>query len=157
MKRGSVLMGGIALVSAGALAAAWVSQHVYDMQPCPWCVLQRAVFGATALLAVLGLLLQRSMALKIVTWVLGCALALAGAAAALWQHFVAASQVSCNLTLADKIVSALKLDSLWPDMFSATASCADAAVRLFGLPYEFWSLGLFILLALAWVLVPRQR
>lgn len=158
MSRSSTLRGGIALASLCALAAAWVSQHHFGMQPCPWCVLQRAVFGVVALLALLGLLLRRQPALNIVTWVLGAAFSLAGAAAALWQHFVAASQVSCNLTLADKIVAALRLDSLWPGMFSATASCADAAgVRLFGLPYEFWSLGLFTVLALAWLLVPRQR
>jgi disulfide bond formation protein DsbB len=27
-----------------------------------------------------------------------------------------------------------------------TASCADAAVAIFGVPYEFWSLGLFAVL-----------
>jgi disulfide bond formation protein DsbB len=158
MRRAPLLMAGVAVLSVGALAAAWVSQYQYGMQPCPWCVLQRAVFAALALLALLGLLAQRARALLTVIGVLGSLLALAGVAAALWQHFVAASQVSCNLTLADKIVSALTLDSLWPAMFSATASCADAAaVRLFGLPYEFWSLGLFGVLALAWALVPRHR
>jgi len=47
------------------------------------------------------------------------------------------------LTLADKIISAMKLDTLLPSVFSATASCADAAVNLLGVPYAFWSLGLF--------------
>ena len=37
-------------------------------------------------------------------------LALSGIAAALWQHFVAAKSASCNLTLADKIISGLRLD-----------------------------------------------
>ena len=41
------------------------------------------------------------------------------------------------------------LDSRFPEVFAAYASCADAKVDLFGLPYEFWSLGLFILLAAA--------
>ena len=60
-----------------------------------------------------------------------------------------AASASCNLTLADKIVTALKLDSLFPAVFLATANCADAAVNLFGIPYDFWSLGLFAALALA--------
>ena len=40
---------------ARALGAALVSQHVFDMQPCPWCVLQRLIFVALALAALLGL------------------------------------------------------------------------------------------------------
>ena len=36
-------------------------------------------------------------------------LSLAGIAAALWQHFVAAASESCNLTLAEKIISGLGL------------------------------------------------
>jgi protein dithiol:quinone oxidoreductase len=72
-----------------------------------------------------------------------------GAAAALWQHLVAAASSSCSLTLADNIISSLKLDTLLPDVFSPRASCADAAVNLLGLPYEFWSLGLFIVIGAA--------
>ena len=76
-------------------------------------------------------------------------LALSGVMAALWQHFKAASSVSCNLTLADKILSGLQLDRLLPDVFEPRASCADAAVNLLGVPYDFWSLALFVLVVLA--------
>ena len=40
------------------------------------------------------------------------------------------------------------LDGLWPDVFEARASCADAAIDLLGVPYEFWSLAAFALLGL---------
>jgi disulfide bond formation protein DsbB len=69
-------------------------------------------------------------------------------AAALWQHFVAAASDSCKLTLAERIISGLGLDGSLPEIFQPRASCADAAVDLLGLPYEFWSLGLFVLLGL---------
>ena len=49
---------GFALVAAlafGGVAAALVSQHVYDMQPCAWCVLQRLVFIVIGLVALAGL------------------------------------------------------------------------------------------------------
>ena len=137
----------IALASFGAVGAALVSQHVFDMQPCPWCILQRLVFvviGAAALLALaLPGLLRRLLA--------GAVLLLAGAgsAAALYQHFVAAKSQSCNLTLADRIVSGLGLDSLLPAVFQVTASCADAAVNLAGVPYDVWSLALFVLIGAA--------
>jgi disulfide bond formation protein DsbB len=146
------------LLSLGALGAALVSQHVFDMQPCPWCVLQRAIFALLALAAVLGLLWRGVLGLRVAAG-LGIVLAALGAAAALWQHVVAAKSASCNLTLADRIVSGLQLDALLPQVFAATASCADAAVQLFGLPYEYWSLALFAVLglALAMALVQRRR
>jgi len=71
--------------------------------------------------------------------------AASGVASALWQHFVAASSNSCNLTLADRILSALGLFDLAPSVFAPMASCADAAVNLLGVPYAFWSLALFVL------------
>jgi disulfide bond formation protein DsbB len=83
-------------------------------------------------------------------------LSIGGIAAALWQHFVAAASASCNLTLADRIVSALSLNTLWPDVFEARASGADAAVKLLGVPYEFWSLALFVLLGAAMLSAMRR-
>jgi len=40
-------------------------------------------------------------------------------------------------------------------VFEPTASCADAAVNLLGVPYAFWSLGLFTVLCAACVQVTR--
>jgi disulfide bond formation protein DsbB len=128
-----------------AVGAALVSQHVFDMQPCPWCVLQRLVFVALAL-AALPAFISRSRTANRLSAVLVVLLAVCGAAAALWQHFVAASTNSCKLSLADRIVSGLGLDSLWPQVFAAYATCADAAVSMLGLPYEAFSLALFVAL-----------
>lgn len=141
------------VVSLGAVGLALVTQHGFEMLPCPWCVLQRMIFVAIALAALPGALLARP-AVRQASAALVLLLALAGVAAALWQHFVAASSASCELTLADRIVSASGLDALLPDVFAPWASCADAAATLLGLPYEFYSLTLFVLAALAaaWLL-----
>ena len=146
MPKAGAWLAAAVVVPLAAVGAALVSQHVYDMQPCPWCVLQRAIFVAIALAALPGLLL-RLPAVRRLSAALVALLALCGMAAALWQHFVAASSTSCNLTLADRIVGGLGLDSLWPEVFAAYASCADAAVKIAGLPYEFFSLALFVALA----------
>ena len=143
------------LLPLAAVGSALVSQHVFDMQPCPWCVLQRVVFVALAL-AALPALLSRNRNLNRLGAGLSVVLAACGAAAALWQHFVAASTTSCKLSLADRIVSGLGLDSLWPQVFAAYASCADAAVRLMGLPYEAFSLLLFVALGAVAVHAARQ-
>ena len=60
------------------------------------------------------------------------------------------------IVLADRIVTGLQLDVLAPALFMPMASCADAAVSLAGLPYEFWSLGLFALLGAGAVAVLRK-
>jgi disulfide bond formation protein DsbB len=141
------------VVSLGAVGVALVTQHGFEMLPCPWCVLQRMIFVAIALAALPGALLARAP-VRQASAALVMLLALAGAAAALWQHFVAASASSCELTLADRIVSASGLDAVLPDVFAPWASCADAAATLLGLPYEFYSLTLFVLAAIAaaWLL-----
>lgn len=156
------VFGIVALISLGGVAAAMVSQHVYDMQPCPWCVLQRLIFVVIALVAGLGLL-WRSQAGRFTIAIGLDLLATLGIVTALWQHFVAAASQSCNLTLADKIMSGSGLDGLLPEVFAARASCADAAVNMFGVPYEFWSLALFAMVGALAVLAmlslrgPRLR
>lgn len=151
LQRPGLPLAGMAALSIAAVGAALVSQHVYGMEPCPWCILQRVIFLAIALVCVVGFVSMR------IAGVLALVLSLCGIAAALWQHFKAASSTSCALTVADQIVIAMKLDSLWPDVFLARASCADAAVKLAGVPYEFWSLALFIVLGVASVVVIRER
>ncbi len=142
----TLLWATMVLLPLAAVAAALVSQHVFDMQPCAWCVLQRVVFLAIALASAPALLVKLPMVRRVFAFE-ALLLAGAGMAAALWQHFVAAASASCNLTLADRIVGGLGLDGLWPEVFAAYASCADAAVKLLGLSYEFYSLALFGLLA----------
>jgi disulfide bond formation protein DsbB len=129
-----------------AVAGALYTQYRLDMQPCPWCVLQRLIFVAIALAALPGLLLRLPRVRRASAALFGV-LGLCGVAAALWQHFVAASSTSCKQTLADQIVQGSGLSERWPEVFAAYASCADAAVKLFGVSYEFYSLALFALLA----------
>ncbi len=152
------VLAGVAAICVAAVAAALVSQHVFDMQPCPWCVLQRLIFLLIALAALLGVAWRGLTGQRLAA--VGVLLTSAsGIAAALWQHIVAAASASCNLTLADKILSFLTLDARFPAVFAAYASCADAKVNLFGLPYEYWSLGLFAALAGVggWLLFKRLR
>jgi disulfide bond formation protein DsbB len=155
---GRRLLAAAAALALLSVAAGLVTQHGFDMQPCPWCVLQRLEFVAIALAAGLALL-WRSRAGLLVSAALVIALANLGVLSALWQHFVANASASCNLTLADRIIGTLRLDSLLPDVFAATASCADAKVDLLGVPYEFWSLALFVAIeALAvWAVLRTPR
>jgi disulfide bond formation protein DsbB len=139
------------LASLSAVGFALYSQHRWGMQPCPWCILQRVIYvgiGLSCLLAALcptdrgafGRLATRALSALVLL------LALGGVATALYQNLVASKSASCNLTLADRIVSSLGLDARWPEVFEVRASCADAAVSMLGVPYELWSLALFVAL-----------
>jgi disulfide bond formation protein DsbB len=125
-----------------AMGAALHTQHVMGMEPCPWCVLQRLIFVGIFAFAVLGMAWRRRLGVMVAALGMDLLAAL-GVAAALWQHFVASSSNSCNLTFADRFMSATGLDGLLPDVFAARASCAEAATTLVGVPYEFWSLATF--------------
>jgi len=144
----------VAAVSFGAVIAALVSQHAFDMQPCPWCVLQRLMFVTIGAFALLGLV-WRGAAGSRVAATFALLLAIAGVATAFWHYFVAARSASCNLTLADRIVGATQLDRLLPDVFEARASCADAAVDLFGVPYPMWAALAFVICAVALLRILR--
>ena len=147
-------LGAVALMALAAVAAAVFTQQRWDMLPCAWCILQRIVFvliAAAAWVAALTHGLTRRLAVMAVLLLAAC-----GIAAALWQHFVAAASASCKLTLADRIISGSGLDSWWPEVFGVFASCADAKVQLLGMPFEFFSAALFVLLAaLAWPTLRR--
>jgi disulfide bond formation protein DsbB len=152
--RQRLLLVAVALASWGGVGLALLSQYRFDMPPCPWCTLQRLIFLVLGMLAALGALvspLRRPLA------GLGVVLALSGVAAALWQHFVAAASASCNMTLADRILDALGLFEVAPEVFMPMASCAEAAVNLLGVPYAFWSLALFALCGLACLAAMRRR
>ncbi|MBI5257264.1 MAG: disulfide bond formation protein B [Burkholderiales bacterium] len=146
----------VALGAGAGLAAALVSQHVFGTQPCPWCVLQRLIFVLLGLAALLGLAWRSGLGARVGA-ALAAAMAVWGVGTALWHHFVAASSASCNLTFADRFIGATGLDSLWPQVFAAYASCADGAAHLLGLPYELWSLGLYAVLGLIAASAWRRR
>jgi disulfide bond formation protein DsbB len=156
VRRPALALGLIGLLSLAAVGAALVSQHVFGMKPCPWCILQRLVFAVIGVVCLAGAVLRARPAVAGAGFV-ALVLAGLGAAAALYQHLVAARSASCNLTLADRIVSGTRLDALLPEVFEVRASCAEAAVDLLGLPYEFWSLALFLVIAVALVMLVLRR
>ena len=147
----------IVVAALSAIAVALVSQYGFNVQPCPWCVLQRLLYVVIAMVGALGLP-RRMIRYRVVVGALVLVLTLLGIAAAAWQHFVAARSNSCDLTLAYKIVGMdLHLDQLLPSLFEARATCAEAAVNLLGVPYDFWSLGLFAVIGLVAIQYMRKR
>lgn len=154
--RNTLRLSAIAFLSLAAIGLALLAQYRFDMQPCAWCVLQRVIYLVIAAVCLVGVALPSRFARKL-TAAITLLLCASGAASAVYQHVVAAKLYSCNLTLADKVLSALKLETLWPSVLGVTATCADAAVSVMGVPFEYWSLALFSLLGLLALAVIVRR
>ena len=136
----------IALFSFGALAAALVSQYVFFMQPCAWCVLQRLIYLVIGVLAMVGLIGGRPLAR--LAALLAAALSICGLVAAWYQYSVAAHLETCAQTFADRFISGLGLDASVPKLFGIYAMCKDAMVKVLGVEYVVWSMALFALILL---------
>lgn len=132
-------------LSWGGVAIALVLQHGFDMQPCAWCNVQRAIYLLVGLLALLGLVSPVPIGTVLLS-LAGAGAALGGLVAAGFQHFVAARSDTCGFSWADRIIYEAGLDESMPWLFKATASCSEANLPLFGVPFALWSAALFIIL-----------
>ncbi|HRL21930.1 disulfide bond formation protein B [Alcaligenes sp. SDU_A2] len=133
-----------------AVGAALLSQHVFGMPPCAWCVLQRLLYlilGVTSLCA--GLLRHNGhKSASRLAALLALASVAGGILAAWYQYTVAQHLFSCDQTFADRFMIQSGLESALPWLFGIYATCMDARVDLLGMEYALWSLGLFSVLGL---------
>ena len=135
----------VLLTALAALAIAQFSQHVLDMVPCSWCILQRVLFVLIAAFSLLGLLGSAFRAWRLLNWGLVLVTAFAGITVAWHQITVAAKAFSCDRSFADRVISGSGLEALAPWFFGIYATCLDASVRVLGVDYAAWGLALFVL------------
>lgn len=135
----------IALFCFGAVGIALISQYVFDIPPCAWCVMQRLIYLAIGVIALIGGFGGRR-ALTRGGGILAALLSLGGIAAAWYQYTVAAKMLSCDQTFADRFMSGLGLDGSVPWLFGIYATCMDAVAPVLGIEYALWSLALFVTL-----------
>lgn len=149
-----------------ALALALIAQYVWAMLPCAWCIVQRVDVILLIGVSLAGVLLARvaPRAAPSLASILSASLAAGGLWAAWHQHSVAARQLSCAFTWADRVLMQLALDARWPALFQVQATCADAArSTMLGLPFELWSAAWFVIVLIlavvtgALALQPRTR
>lgn len=138
----------VAMLSFSSVAVALISQYVFDMQPCAWCVFQRLLYlliGAVALLITVVNPTRMRLAIGSASIL---AASIAGVTSAWYQEKVAANNFSCAQTFADQIMTKSGLDAAVPWLFGIYASCMDARVKLLGIEYAWWSLAMFTLLGI---------
>lgn len=143
-----------AILSMLALGVALISQHVFAMRPCAWCVFQRLILLAIIIFSIIGHIgvQYKIMALRIIARLAVIASAWGGVMAAWYQHSVAAKLFSCDMTFADEFMIKSGLESALPWLFGIYATCMESSVDVLGLPYAIWALLFFVLVALISVL-----
>lgn len=147
----------MALLCVGAVGIALISQHMFGMRPCAWCVFQRFIFLAIAVFCWLGIIVERTSFLRRLCALLATLLSIGGITAAWYQYNVAAKMFSCDQTFADRFMVQSGLDANIPWLFGIFATCMDARVTLLGLEYAVWSMILFVVLALLGLVALTRR
>jgi disulfide bond formation protein DsbB len=146
----------ISVLSLSSVAIALVSQYVFDMQPCAWCVFQRLLYLIIGFFA-LGLSIAQPARVRTALGSASiAAIAITGVTAAWYQEKVAANTFSCAQTLADQIMTKSGLDSAAPWLFGIYASCMDARIKLLGIEYAWWSLAMFTLIGMIALVVLKR-
>ena len=148
MARDKIMLGLVGITSVSAVALGQVSQHVFDMPPCAWCVFQRLIYLSLGLVCAAGSLGHPTRLRTAVSAALATALGISGVLAAWYQVQVAANMFSCKQTLADQVITTLRLDEMMPWLFGIYATCMEAKVKVLGVEYGVWSLSLFVILGL---------
>lgn len=150
ISRTKTVLHATALLAIAAVGVALVSQYFFDMQPCAWCVLQRLIFLAIAVVCWLSILMRRCTPIgPRIGAALVMVLSIAGAVSAWYQYTVASNMFSCDMTFADRFIAGSGLDATLPWLFGIYATCMEARVQVLGIEYSLWSMTLFVLMAIA--------
>ncbi|MDN4056946.1 disulfide bond formation protein B [Massilia sp. YIM B02769] len=146
----------VAAISFALIGVALYLQHAHDMLPCPLCVIQRYLFLAVGIAALIG-----AFAGKIKLGAGVALLAALGGLGVVGKHLyvLANPGFSCGIDPMETMLNKIPTATLLPWLFQADGLCENATDGIFGLSIPQWSAVWFVLLTLTlvWVLVRRAR
>ncbi len=136
------LLGGASILG---LMGSLIAQYVFNLQPCPYCILQRLFLFMmifNSIFYYISSFAHQSQEFKKINMysyyffniaILSLAIYTIG-----YQYFIASHSFSCDLTLPDKILEKSKLMNLLPFLFEPKASCAEAKFYILGISFEIY-------------------
>lgn len=137
----------VAFACLAMLGVGLYLQHVQNMQPCPWCVIQRYAFAAIALICLVTAALPRG-ATKIGAG-LGMLAALSGMASAGWHVWIKANPgVSCGIDPLETSLNTIFPARLLPFLFQADGLCTTEYAPILGLSIPQWAFIWFAIFAI---------
>ena len=137
----------IAFICVALLAGAVYLQVVEEMAPCPWCVIQRYIFTAIALVCLVFAFLPHT--LHRLGLALAALLSAAGTGAAGWLLWVQAHPgVSCGIDPMETSLNTFLPAQWFPTLFQADGLCTTVYDNIVGLSVSQWACVAFIALTI---------
>jgi disulfide bond formation protein DsbB len=156
MKSSKILLIAIAVACLALLGGAVYLQLVRYMLPCPWCVIQRYIFLAIAVICLITALLPAS-ATRIGA-ALGTLTALGGCGAAGWLVWVQAHpSVSCGIDPMETSLNKIFSAKLLPVLLKADGMCSTEYEPILGVSLPQWSLTAFVVFTIVLGIVAFRR
>jgi disulfide bond formation protein DsbB len=136
------------------IAAALYLQHVKDMLPCPYCVIQRYLFLAVAIGCLIGAFGRKPKTGAVV----GLVAAIGGLGVAGKHLYILAHPgFSCGIDPVTTTLNKIPTATYLPWLFEADGLCENATDVLFGLSIPQWSAVWFAILAATLIRVLTRR
>lgn len=146
----------IFLVCLGLLGFALYLQHVENLDPCPWCIVQRLLFIAVGLVCLAAALHRPGRTGTLLYGVLGGLIAAGGAAAAAYHIYIQndkARALECMGSPLERWLDASRIGKMIPPLLQYDGSCIAKPWAFLGLSIPAWSLVWFVILLAAFVAV----
>ena len=151
----------ILLLCLGLLAFALYLQHVDNLDPCPWCIVQRIHFIGIGFIMLVAALHRPGNGGTIAYSVLGGLVAIGGMASAGYHLYIQADPkraAQCIGSWLERWLDASKLGKMVPPLLQYDGSCLPKAWSFLGLSIPEWSLAWFVIFFIAFiVMIYRSR
>lgn len=148
----ALIAAAIAVAGIGLVLVASFVEPFASMNPCPMCMMQRAIYLVTAAFAILALFTLRHRLLRTIFALFGMISAVAGAAVAtrqVWlQHLPKDEVPACGPPL-EYMIEVFPIMEVIQTMLMGTGDCAEIQWQWLGLSIPGWSIIAFSCLAIA--------
>jgi len=146
----------ISLISFALIGFALYLQHAMEMRPCPLCVIQRYLFLAIGVCALIG-----AIGGKVRAGAILALLAAIGGLVTVGKHLyvIANPGFSCGIDPMETMLNKIPTAEYLPWLFRADGLCEGATDAILGLAIPQWSAVWFVVLTvlLGWVLLRQPR
>jgi len=145
------------LACVGILGFALYLQHVEQLDPCPWCIVQRLLFIAVGLISLVAALHRAGPLIATFYAMLGAATALGGAAAAGYHVYLLADEErlkACAGSAVERFLDRTDVGSWIPPLLQYDGPCTIADWSFLWLSIPEWSLIWFIVLGVVLAFTP---
>lgn len=140
----------LGILAAGALAFAYMAQHLWDVQPCVLCTYQRYVMVALIIAAFTGFITQKKFFMGLYALIIAAGLGIAGYHVGVEQHWwkgpdacSVSVEVNKSGSQAD-LIAAFKAKMLRLEKKKTLVRCDEVNWRILGVSATIWTFLLYV-------------